>query len=68
MNIKVNDEILEVTDGINISSLLQKLNLENKIVAISLNLNIIKKESWPSTNLKEDDSLELLHFMGGGQK
>ncbi|PAF51444.1 thiamine biosynthesis protein ThiS [Helicobacter sp. 13S00401-1] len=51
---------------LSISSLLKKLNIEEQVVAISLNTDIVKKDKWSITTLKEKDNLELLHFMGGG--
>ncbi|TCS81392.1 thiamine biosynthesis protein ThiS [Pectinatus cerevisiiphilus] len=33
-----------------------------------LNEQIIAKEVWPKTALKENDMLEIVTFMGGGSK
>jgi sulfur carrier protein len=36
-------------------------------VAIELNREIVHKEQWPQTRLKEGDRLEIVHFVGGGK-
>jgi len=45
---------------------LQKKNIRPEIVAIELNKEIIDKTLYKDTAVKENDVLEILHFIGGG--
>ncbi|WP_457747363.1 sulfur carrier protein ThiS [Sulfurimonas sp.] len=66
MNIVVNGEEKELKEGISLFDLLQKLSLENKVMAAAINMEIVKQNSWKETILKDGDKLELLDFVGGG--
>jgi sulfur carrier protein len=35
-------------------------------VAVELNHDIVPRDRWPSTTLKDGDRLEIVHFVGGG--
>jgi sulfur carrier protein len=35
-------------------------------MAAAVNLNVIKKENWNTYELKDNDNVELLRFVGGG--
>ncbi|HJX84981.1 MAG TPA: sulfur carrier protein ThiS, partial [Candidatus Angelobacter sp.] len=35
-------------------------------VAVELNLEIAPRASWMTTQLKDGDKLEIVHFVGGG--
>lgn len=35
-------------------------------VAVEHNGNILKKEEWANTPVKDGDKLEIVHFVGGG--
>ncbi|MEG1255011.1 sulfur carrier protein ThiS [Clostridium sp.] len=54
-------------DGIStISSLLNKLNINEARVVVELNKEIVVKEDYSKINLKEDDTIEVISFVGGG--
>jgi sulfur carrier protein len=46
--------------------LIAVLNLEGKVMAAAVNMNIVKQDNWGSHELKEGDKVELLDFVGGG--
>ena len=66
MQISINGEHQNIADNITITQLLEQLEVEDKIVAISLNAKVVKKDTWTQVYLKEHDKLELLQFMSGG--
>ena len=35
-------------------------------VAVELNREIVSRDQWPTTQLKDGDRLEIVHFVGGG--
>ena len=54
------------TDGIE-AIFLTTHNYNPIHVVVELNEVIIPKDSYPTTTLSPDDTLEILTFMGGGQ-
>ena len=56
--------------AININSTLLNIVQKNKIpltkVAIELNQEIVDKKKIKSINLKNNDKIEIVHFIGGG--
>jgi thiamine biosynthesis protein ThiS len=53
-------------DGITVLGLLEFLKVQQERVAVELNLEIIKKDKFGTTAIKEDDKLEVVSFMQGG--
>jgi len=66
MQIVVNGETKEIKEGLTISELIRELRVENRVMAVAVNMEIVKKENWDSYRLKAQDRVELLHFVGGG--
>ena len=66
MKIIVNGKELSVKEDITIKELLKLLKIDSKVMAVAVNMNIVKKEDWGEYSPKEGDKLELLHFVGGG--
>jgi len=66
MKIVVNGKELEFNNEITIKQLLGNLEIEDKVMAVAVNMEIVKKDNWGSRIIKEDDKIELLHFVGGG--
>ena len=66
MNIVVNGEKLNISENTTISQLLQQLEVKDKVMAVAINMEIVKKEKWETHKIEENNKLELLHFVGGG--
>ena len=66
MTITVNGQKKEVPEGLTIVSLLQFLKIQPERVAVELNLDIVKKDRYGTTPVKEGDSVEIVSFMAGG--
>jgi sulfur carrier protein len=49
-----------------IEELLKKFNINNKMIAIEINGKVIPKTEWNKIQLKEEDKIELIRFVGGG--
>jgi sulfur carrier protein len=50
-----------------LASLVENLGMKADRVAIELNRDIVPRERWAQTTLAEGDSLEVVHFVGGGK-
>ena len=66
MQVTINGETKNLNGELSIRDLLKELQVEEKIVALSVNANLVKRDTWDSTLIKENDKIELLQFMGGG--
>ena len=66
MRLLVNGNYLEVDENITIKELLNNLKVENKAMAVAVNLEVVKKQNWDKFILKDNDKIEILQFVGGG--
>ncbi len=66
MNIIINGNPINCTDECTITDVLQQLQLNPENVVIEKNKKIVPSTIFSTTTLNEQDTLELLHFVGGG--
>ena len=66
MTIIINGEEKTYEKELTLLEMMQALNLEDKVMAAAINMDIVKQENWDSHKLKEGDKVELLDFVGGG--
>ena len=65
MELKINGETKEL-GGTHLHDVIIESNLDPSRVAVELNGRIIPRADFKSTKLKDGDSLEIVHFVGGG--
>jgi sulfur carrier protein len=67
MKIKINDAVTEIPDGLTITQMLahQKVKMPD-MVSVQLNGTIVERDAFPTTPVRENDSVDFLYFMGGG--
>ena len=66
MKVIINGETINVAQDTNLKKLLVNLELDEKVMAAAINMEIIKQSDWDKHILKDGDKLELLDFVGGG--
>ena len=66
IKIKVNGKLKAVDRNINLSILIKNLKIQLKKVAIELNGEIVDKKKLNRIILKNNDRIEVVHFIGGG--
>lgn len=66
MRLEVNGETKDVNDNSTISDMLDSLEIKNKWVVCEVNGNIVKRDRFGSSVLKDGDRVEILQFIGGG--
>jgi thiamine biosynthesis protein ThiS len=65
--VTVNGEERRIPDGWSLADLLASLELDARTVVIERNGTILRdRSSFASVELVADDSLEIVHFVGGG--
>ena len=66
IKIKINGKINKIDDKAKLSDLVKNLKVPLKKVAIELNREIVDKKNLNKINLKVNDKIEIVHFIGGG--
>lgn len=66
MRIQLNGEPYEIPSGESVATLLGRLELVGRRVAVELNLDIVPRSQHDSTLLNEGDQVEVVHAIGGG--
>lgn len=66
MTIIINGEEKEFEENISLKGIITNLQVEDKVMAAAVNMEIVKKDEWNSYIVKDNDKLELLQFVGGG--
>lgn len=64
----LNGERREVADGISLAQLIDSLGLVPERIAIELNQGVVRRAEWAAIDLKENDRIEIVHFVGGGNE
>ncbi|MBR3664282.1 MAG: sulfur carrier protein ThiS [Desulfovibrio sp.] len=65
MHLVINGQPQEVTCS-RLDELVQSLHLDAKRLVAEINGEIVAREHFATTQLQENDKLELVHFVGGG--
>jgi thiamine biosynthesis protein ThiS len=68
LKLQINGEPRDFPDGLTLAALVEQLGMKPDRVAVELNLEIVPRANWQSTQLKDGDKLEIVHFVGGGLK
>ncbi len=66
MEIFLNGEMQHVENDLNIMTLIKNLNVENKRLAVEVNLDIIPRSQFKDYVLSQGDKVEIVHAIGGG--
>ena len=67
MILQINGEARDFSGVKTLSDLVEHLGIKGDRVAIELNLDIVPRDRWTSTQLHDGDRLEIVHFVGGGK-
>jgi thiamine biosynthesis protein ThiS len=66
MKLQINGENRDFESSLTLTDLIERLGMKQDRVAVELNRDIVPREQWSETLLKEGDRLEIVHFVGGG--
>jgi thiamine biosynthesis protein ThiS len=66
LSLTVNGDPLLLAGTPTVAGLIAQLKLDTRKVAVELNREIIPRSTYAVTALKSGDTLEIVHFIGGG--
>ncbi|HET7039728.1 MAG TPA: sulfur carrier protein ThiS [Gemmatimonadales bacterium] len=66
IRIQVNGEGRAVPGGLSLLELLGSFGLDPRTVVVELNREIVRRPALAATPIRDGDSVELVHFVGGG--
>lgn len=66
LRVFVNGEVKELAHQRSLLDLIDDLNLKPERIAVELNGLVVPRSEWGATILKENDLVEIVHFVGGG--
>jgi thiamine biosynthesis protein ThiS len=66
MRLTINGELFDTANAETISELLKELKIEPAMVAVEVNLRIVKKVDYSTFRLNDGDKIEIVNFVGGG--
>ncbi|MSQ86208.1 MAG: sulfur carrier protein ThiS [Alphaproteobacteria bacterium] len=66
MNITINGEARALQNPVTVAGMLTQLGIASGKVAVERNLEIVPKSAFETTTLTDDDRIEIVHFIGGG--
>ena len=66
IQLQINGEKKTFSGALSLEALLGELSLQKERVVVELNTEIIPRDKLSETFVKENDELEIVHFVGGG--
>ncbi|HEY9809211.1 MAG TPA: sulfur carrier protein ThiS [Halomicronema sp.] len=66
IKLQVNGEQKSCEADITLPAFLEKLGLNPRLVAVEYNGEILHRQFWETTLMKQDDRLEVVTIVGGG--
>ena len=66
IKIKINGKVKLIDENLKIETLISDLKIPIKKVAIELNREILDKKTLNKIKLRNNDKIEVVHFIGGG--
>ena len=67
MRVYVNGEAREFSSPLSLAQLIAELDLSPARIAVELNRAVVRRNEWSTTDLRDDDRIEIVHFVGGGR-
>lgn len=66
IRIRLNGKERELEAGHTVTTLLESLELRPGMVVVELNREILERDRYGEAEVADGDSIELVHFVGGG--
>lgn len=67
MRITLNGDSTELPGPMTVQALLDRLGIDGRIVAVELNMVVVRRARYAETLVEEGAEVEIVRFVGGGQ-
>jgi thiamine biosynthesis protein ThiS len=64
--VRLNGKDRDVAAGHTVRSLIESLELHPSLVVVEMNREILDRSTYGDVPVREGDTIELVHFVGGG--
>ena len=68
IEVRLNGDLREIPAGLTVTGLLGLLELRPEVVVVELNREILTRGRYGDELVQDGDTLELVHFVGGGRQ
>ena len=66
VRVQLNGSRRAIDEGHTVRTLLESLEIHPGMVVVELNRDILERDSYDDVAISEGDSIEVVHFVGGG--
>jgi thiamine biosynthesis protein ThiS len=66
LRVYVNGESREIQGTPSLAELITELDLPAARIAVEVNREVVRRGEWVNTMLRDEDKIEIVHFVGGG--
>ncbi|HZD04724.1 MAG TPA: sulfur carrier protein ThiS [Longimicrobiales bacterium] len=66
VRVRLNGKERDLPRGLSVRGLLEDLDLRPELVVVERNREILERARYDEVTVEEGDTLELVHFVGGG--
>jgi thiamine biosynthesis protein ThiS len=67
LRVYVNGELREFSGPLSLAELIAQLDFPAQRIAVELNRTVVRRSDWSTTELHDEDRIEIVHFVGGGR-
>jgi thiamine biosynthesis protein ThiS len=69
VQVQINGEQREFPDTpLRLKQLIEQLLLAPERIAVEVNREMVRRADWEHTAVRDGDKIEIVHFVGGGQR
>jgi thiamine biosynthesis protein ThiS len=66
LKLTINGENREILKSQNLEDLIRELDIQTPNFAMALNQQVVPKSKYATTQIQENDDVEIVHAVGGG--
>jgi thiamine biosynthesis protein ThiS len=66
IQVQVNGKEREIQSGLSVHELVESFDLNPLLIVVELNREILSRDQFKDVQVSDGDSVELVHFVGGG--
>ena len=68
MRIVLNGDPHDLDGPLTVQALLERLDIDPRVVAVELNRKVVKRARYPETTVEDGAEVEIVAFVGGGAR